>query len=52
MCLLGSCINKKIPCNTSADCTIECELYDGANYGGCVIGKNCGLKEGFHCPPP
>jgi hypothetical protein len=52
LCLLGSCINKKIPCNTSADCLIECELYSGVNYGGCVIGKNCGLKEGFHCPPP
>jgi hypothetical protein len=40
-------------CATDADCaTIECELYDGVDYGGCVSARGCGLDEGYHCPPP
>ncbi len=39
-------------CATDSDCkTIECELYDGVDYGGCVSAKGCGLQEGYHCPP-
>jgi hypothetical protein len=40
-------------CNSDADCeAIDCEIYDGVDYGGCVSAKGCGLQEGYHCPPP
>jgi hypothetical protein len=40
-------------CATDADCAeIECEKYDGVDYGGCVSARGCGLQEGYHCPPP
>ncbi|MBW1808644.1 MAG: hypothetical protein JRJ87_10655 [Deltaproteobacteria bacterium] len=47
-----TCINSKKACQTDADCVIPCEEYDGVDYGGCVIGKTCGLNEGFHCDIP
>ncbi len=48
----NTCVNMKTSCQSSADCVIPC-VADGADgFGGCVIGKNCGLMEGIHCPYP
>ncbi|MBW1807254.1 MAG: hypothetical protein JRJ87_03610 [Deltaproteobacteria bacterium] len=47
-----TCINKGIPCQTDADCVIECETDRPDELGGCVVGKTCGLEEGMHCPYP
>ncbi len=47
-----TCINSKKPCQTTADCLIPCETYEGVDYGGCVMGRNCGLDEGIHCSLP
>jgi len=52
MCLMGQCVNKKTPCDTSADCVIECVPETDEGFGGCVLAKNCGLEEGVHCPDP
>ncbi len=47
------CLVTMSHCMSDADCkTIECELYDGVDYGGCVSAKGCGLNEGYHCPWP
>ncbi len=48
----NTCVNKKTPCQTSADCVIECVSDRDDGFGGCSIGKNCGLIEGVHCPDP
>jgi len=47
------CTVTRDACTTSADCrAVECELYDGVDYGGCVSARACGLADGYHCPPP
>jgi len=47
------CSVTTLPCTTDADCAaIECEKYEGVDYGGCVSARGCGLMEGYHCPPP
>jgi hypothetical protein len=39
-------------CSSNADCPpLQCELYEGQNYGGCVSARSCGLMEGFRCDP-
>ncbi len=48
----NTCINKRTPCSSSLDCTIECVSDQADGFGGCVIGKTCGLQEGIHCPYP
>jgi len=53
LCFLNICLISQQPCTTQADCiTMTCELYEGEDYGGCVIGSGCGLIDGQHCPPP
>ncbi len=47
-----TCINSGKPCQSEADCVITCELFDGVDYGACIIGRSCGLAEGYHCPAP
>ncbi|MBW2704070.1 MAG: hypothetical protein JRF33_24890 [Deltaproteobacteria bacterium] len=40
------------PCDAAHPCTvIECVLYDGVDYGGCVTAEACGLSEGYRCQP-
>jgi hypothetical protein len=47
------CMVTLLPCGAGDTCpAVTCELYDGADYGGCVSGRGCGLIEGVHCPPP
>jgi len=47
------CSVTTLPCATNADCPpIQCDKYDGVDYGGCVSAQGCGLEEGYHCPPP
>ena len=49
-----TCVNTKKPCQTSADCLIQCVADPDSTqgFGGCVVAKNCGLAEGVHCPDP
>ncbi len=44
-----TCISSKKPCQTSADCAIPCEKFPGETFGGCVMGRQCGLEEGIQC---
>ena len=47
------CSVTTLHCTTNADCpAIQCEKYDGVDYGGCVSAQGCGLDEGYHCPAP
>jgi len=48
----NTCINRKTPCTTNNDCVIPCVDKDANGFGGCSIGRNCGLAEGIHCPYP
>lgn len=50
-CFMGMCSASGDSCSSNADCIqLVCEYYEGYDYGGCVYAKNCGLKEGYHCP--
>lgn len=45
------CSGTLLKCGAGDTCPeVQCETYDGVDYGGCVMAKACGLMEGFHCP--
>ncbi len=53
LCLLGSCANLGNPCDTNADCEVQCTMVDYGNAGQVGVcetkAKACGKGEGMNC---